>query len=154
MTETYETYHIELTGTGPKTCTTWSPDEDLPGLAVASPPSFGGPGDAWTPEHLFVAALSACLMTTFRTIAEIGRLEVVGYRDRATGRLIRDESRLFRMDTVTLRPTVQVKDDADVDKALQLLEKADQACLISRSVSAEVRLEPDVQVLAHGTAAR
>lgn len=152
--ETHETYEIELGGTGPKTCVTASPDEGLPELTVASPPSFGGPGETWTPEHLFVVALSSCLMTTFRTIADIGRLEVLGYSDRADGRLVRDENRLFRIDSVTLRPTVQVRAGADVDKARRLLEKAEAACLISRSVSARVVLEPTVEVIQHGTAAR
>lgn len=39
------------------------------------PPEFGGPERTWSPEHLFVAAVSSCLMTTFRAIAEMSELE-------------------------------------------------------------------------------
>lgn len=40
-------------------------------IEVATPPEFpkGIPG-MWSPEHLFTAAVSGCLMTTFLSIAE------------------------------------------------------------------------------------
>ena len=40
-------------------------------IEVATPPEFpkGVPG-IWSPEHLFTAAVSSCLMTTFLSIAE------------------------------------------------------------------------------------
>lgn len=151
-TEIKETYEIHLEGTGPKTGLTTS--AGLPDLPVASPPSFGGPGETWTPEHLFVASVSSCLMTTFHTIAEISRLKVLGYRDSASGRLVKGEDGRYRIDSVTLRPMVQVEDPTQVEKAHRLLEKAEEACLISRSISAEVVLEPVVEVMKQGTAAR
>jgi len=36
---------------------------DVPGLPVlrtASPPEYDGPGDAWSPEHLLLAAVESC----------------------------------------------------------------------------------------------
>src|SRR5690606_39337696 len=94
-------YRLELTATGYKTGR-FTGDE-VPHLSVASPPEFGGPGGVWSPEHLFVASVSTCLMTTFGAIAEMSGLEVLGYSDAATERLERDEHRLFRMEAVTLR---------------------------------------------------
>lgn len=40
-------------------------------IDVATPPDFpkGMPG-IWSPEHLFIAAINSCLMTTFSAIAE------------------------------------------------------------------------------------
>ncbi|MEX2280039.1 MAG: OsmC family protein [Acidimicrobiia bacterium] len=143
MIDTHD-YPLHLDGTGPKTGM-FSSDEALPKLDVASPPEFGGPGATWSPEHLFVAAVSSCLMTTFRTIAELSNLEVVDYSDDPVGHLVREES-LYRIESITLRPRVVIADPDKVDKAWRLLEKAERACLISRSVSSEIRLEGTVEV--------
>jgi organic hydroperoxide reductase OsmC/OhrA len=77
-------YQVEVEGTDPKTGKLESTQDALPVLEVASPPEFGGPGGEWSPEHLFVAAISSCLMTTFQAIAAMSGVEVVSYRDRAT----------------------------------------------------------------------
>lgn len=135
-------YRLELTATGYKTGR-FTGDE-VPHLSVASPPEFGGPGGVWSPEHLFVASVSTCLMTTFGAIAEMSGLEVLGYSDAATGRLVRDENRLFRMESVTLRPRIVVAGSEAADRAARLIEKAERACLISRSLSAEVVVEPEI----------
>jgi organic hydroperoxide reductase OsmC/OhrA len=139
-------YLLHLDGTGPKTGTLTADEDDLPILHVASPPEFGGPGAVWSPEHLFVAAVSSCLMTTFRTIADLSKLDVVAYSDDPTGHLIRDDSGLYRIEYVTLRPRVTIGDPDKVDRAIRLIEKAEHACLVSRSVSCEINLEPTVDV--------
>jgi organic hydroperoxide reductase OsmC/OhrA len=145
MIESHE-YTIHLDGTGPKTATLTSVD-DLPPLGVASPPEFGGPSGRWSPEHLFVAAVSSCLMTTFQAISSMSGLEVVEYSDDASGHLIRDTDGLYRIESVTLRPRVVISDGDKLEKAHRLLEKAERACLVSRSVRAPVRLESTIDVL-------
>ena len=137
-------YSLHLESTGLKEGFLTSPD-DLPKLDVASPPEFGGPERVWSPEHLFVAAVSSCLMTTFRAIAEMSKVEIVDYRDEATGHLIREES-LFRIASVTLRPRITIADASQLERTHRLIEKAERACLISRSVNAEIRMEPLIEV--------
>ena len=139
-------YELTLEGTGPKTGVLHNPG--LPDLDVASPPEFGGPEGVWSPEHLFVASVSSCLMTTFRAIAEIARLEVLEYSDSATGHLKRGGDRRYRMEKVTLRPRVVIANPDQTGKAYKLLEKADEVCLISRSVNSQIVVEPTV-VVAH-----
>ena len=146
MIESHD-YLLHIEGTGPKTGIMTADEDGLPALHVASPPEFGGPEAVWSPEHLFVAAVSSCLMTTFRTIAELSKLEVVSYSDDPVGHLIRDESGLYRIESVTLRPRVTIADAEKVDRAIRLIEKAERACLVSRSVSAEIHLEPAVAVV-------
>lgn len=75
-------------------------------------------------------------------------LEVVEYRDDATGHLQRGDDRLYRIDSVSLRPYVVISDDSKTEKARQLLERAEEVCLISRSVSSEGDMIPIV-VAAH-----
>jgi organic hydroperoxide reductase OsmC/OhrA len=137
-------YQIQVIGTGIKRGLLESTQDGLPSLEVASPPEFGGPDRVWSPEHLFVASVAACLMTTFRSIAANSGVEVVEYRDESVGHLQRGEDGLYSIDRVTLRPTVVVSSDSKPERALRLLEKAERVCLISRSVSSETVLEPRV----------
>ena len=59
----------------------------LPQLQVDAPPEFKGHHGVWTPEHLFVASVNSCFMTTFLAIAENSRLDIVSFKAAATGRL-------------------------------------------------------------------
>jgi organic hydroperoxide reductase OsmC/OhrA len=133
-----------VTNTGPKTGTFGPSPDNLPMLDVASPPQFGGPEGVWSPEHLFVAALASCLMTTFRAMAEASKIEVLEYSDSATGSLVQDETRKYAFDTVTLRPRVVVADPSHIDRTLRILHRAETVCLISRSVASEILLDPTV----------
>jgi organic hydroperoxide reductase OsmC/OhrA len=145
MTESHD-YSVDITNTGLKTGTLSSTDDALAALEVASPPQFGGPAGVWSPEHLYVAALSSCLMTTFRSIAENSGLTVLAYSDHATGHLRRGEDRMFAFDSVILRPRVVIADPTKTERTVRLLHKAETACLVSRSVASEVVLEPTVEV--------
>lgn len=151
MIESHD-YDVEVTNTGIKTGMLAAPGDGLDAIEVASPPEFGGPAGVWSPEHLFVAALSVCLMTTFRAVAESSGLEVLDYSDQSSGHLQRGEDRRYSFDKVTLRPRVVIDDESKVERALRLLHKAESVCLISRSVSSEIVLEPTVEVRESSTA--
>jgi organic hydroperoxide reductase OsmC/OhrA len=137
-------YHLTVTGKGTKAGLLEAPGDGLPPLEVASPPEFGGPEGIWSPEHLLVASVSACLMTTFRSIAEHSGVDVLEYTDTPIGRLARGDDGLYSIDRVTLRPKVTVPAGSRVDRTLRIIEKAERVCLISRSVSCEVVLEASV----------
>lgn len=143
MIESHD-YHIHLQRIGAKTGRL--DGDGLPSLDMAAPPEFGGPGNHWSPEHLYVAAVASCLMTTFGAIAEISNLEVLDYGDNPSGHLQRGDDRLYKMDRVTLRPRVVIADASMTEKTLRLLEKAESVCLISRSVNSEITMEPTVVV--------
>ncbi|MFP3882342.1 MAG: OsmC family protein [Actinomycetota bacterium] len=143
MIESHD-YQVSITGTGPKTGTLESTSDGLPPLEFASPPEFGGPERIWSPEHLFVASVAGCLMTTFQAIAANSGVEVLEYTDHSTGHLQRGDDRRYSIDRITLRPTVVISADSNPDKTHRLLEKAEEACLIGRSIVSEQILEPTV----------
>jgi organic hydroperoxide reductase OsmC/OhrA len=59
------TYEVDLKWTSKSKGLLSSPDLQN-GIEVAIPPEFpGGIKGVWSPEHLFVASLNSCLMTTF-----------------------------------------------------------------------------------------
>ncbi len=118
--------------------------DGLPSLAVASPPPFGGPAGVWSPEHLYVLAAATCWLTTFLAVAELAKLEFEAVEAAGTGVLERGPDKKIWISRITLRPRVTVRRAADAEPALRLIEKAEQACLVRRSIKTEIALEPEV----------
>lgn len=119
-------------------------------IEVATPPEFpGGVEGVWSPEHLFIASVSSCFMTTFSAIAEYSKLNYEELTVPATGTMS-NESGKFAMTEIILRPKLVIMKESQKDKALRILHKAEEACLITRSIKTEVLLEPEVLVAVGG----
>ncbi|HSB74596.1 MAG TPA: OsmC family protein [Terriglobales bacterium] len=120
--------------------------EDVPRtINFSSPPEFQGEPGLWTPEHLLVAAVATCFLATFRAFAENSRLQVVRLEVEAEGTLEKEEGG-FRFTRAVVRPRLTIADQADQERAGRLLEKAERACLISRSLSCRVEMQAQVEV--------
>lgn len=135
-------YRVDLIGVDEKRGMLTAEEDGLREMEVASPPEFGGPGRLWSPEHLLVAAVSSCLMTTFRSIASRSGVQVLDYSDNAVGHLARGDDGFYSIETITLRPRIVIGEESNLDRAERVLAKADDACLISRSVQSKVVVEP------------
>jgi peroxiredoxin-like protein len=111
-------------------------------IEVATPPEFpkGMPG-IWSPEHLFTAAVSSCLMTTFLSIAENSKLAFVSFSCKSKGKLEQVDGK-FMMSEIILEPTVTITDEKDRERAERVLQKSEAACLISNSVKSKVTMIP------------
>ena len=140
--ENQYSYSTEVEWTGERRGDLSAPH--LPDLEVDAPPEFKGHEGVWTPEHLFVAAVNSCFMTTFLAIAENSKLEFVSFSADAKGKLEKLEGQGFIMTEVVLRPKLRVSHARDVERAGRILEKAEKNCLISNSIKTETRLEPKV----------
>jgi peroxiredoxin-like protein len=119
----------------------------VPTLAFSAPPEFKGKEDVWTPEHFFTAAIATCLITTFEAIAEFSKFAFDELTVSAEGVLEKGEGG-YRFTKVFVRPVLTISNDADHERALRLLDKAERACLISKSVSSEIVLQPEVLIRA------
>lgn len=75
MKDSY-TYPLQIRWNAPRGGIVESREDNLPSLTVASPPEFGGPEQTWSPEHMFVASVASCFMTTLLAIAELSKLEI------------------------------------------------------------------------------
>lgn len=113
-------------------------------IEVATPPEFpkGIPG-IWSPEHLFTAAVSSCLMTTFLAIAENSKLEFTKFHCDSKGKLDQVDGK-FLMTEVILETTVTIRDEKDKERAERVLAKAEAACLISNSIKSKVTMIPHI----------
>ena len=118
----------------------------LPQLQVDAPPEFKGHDGVWTPEHLFVAAVNSCFMTTFLAIAENSKLDIISFKAGATGKLEKLSDRGFAMTKITLHPTLVISKASDFERANRILEKAEKHCLISNSIKSEMKLESEISI--------
>ncbi|SMO47654.1 OsmC family protein [Fodinibius sediminis] len=117
-------------------------------IEVATPPEFeGGIPGKWSPEHLFVASVSSCLMTTFTAIAEFSKLAYESLNIKALGKMAKKEGR-FMMTEITLEPELIITNEKLADKARRILEKAEKNCLITRSIRTDIIFTPRVVVAA------
>jgi peroxiredoxin-like protein len=119
----------------------------LPDLRTAPPADFDGPGDAWSPENLLVAAVETCFLFTLRAVARASKLDFVSLDMTAQGKLDR-EGGVTRFTEIVLRPRLTVPAGTDREKALKILEKSEKSCLVSASLATPVRLEPTIEVVA------
>lgn len=115
-------------------------------IEVATPPEFpkGIPG-IWSPEHLLVAAVNSCYMTTFLAIAENSKLPFVSLNVKAVGLLEQPEGK-YMITTVLLKPELVISDETIAERAMRVLEKTEKACLISNSIKATVKLDAVVKI--------
>lgn len=121
--------------------------DGLPSLAVATPPEFNGHAGFWSPEQLYVASANACVMATFLAIAENSKLNFVRYSASATGKLEKSDAGL-QVTEILIRAHVDVSAEKDKERAMRVLSKAEENCLISRSMKTPVSLEPTIDVVA------
>ena len=93
--------------------------------------------DAWSPEHLLLAALARCTMTSLRHHARRDRIEVAGSAD-AWGEVT-------QRDTDGRYAFVRVKVELDVTleptpaSVRELLAKAERDCFVGASLTAKPR---------------
>jgi organic hydroperoxide reductase OsmC/OhrA len=116
----------------------------LPAIPSAPPVEFGGPGDLWSPETLLVGAVADCFVLTFRAIAMMSRLpwtsvvcEVSGTADRV--------DRVTQFTHLDVRARLRVPAGTNEDQARRLLAKAEETCLITRSLKATTHLEATIE---------
>lgn len=123
-----------------------SSPELLQSVEIATPPQFPkGIEGIWSPEHLFTAAVSSCLMTTFLAIAENSKLEFENFECKSKGKLEQVEGK-FLMTEVILEPVVTIKNESDREKAEKVLQKSEANCLISNSVKSKITMIPQIKL--------
>ncbi len=115
-------------------------------IEVATPPEFPkGMAGIWSPEHLLVAAVNSCLMTTFLAIAENSKFEFEKFESNANGKLERVDGK-FMISEIVLSPLLIIHQESDRERALRILDKSEAACLISNSVKSKIIFEPKIEV--------
>jgi peroxiredoxin-like protein len=136
-------YEVRIAGGPLGRATLASPG--VPDLATAAPADFGGPGDAWSPEQLLLAAVESCFVMTFRAIAQASRIDFTSLAVDALG-IVDHADGGMRFTEIVLRPQLALPAGADPTRVRRALEKAEKTCLVSASLSTPIRLEPEIAV--------
>ena len=115
----------------------------LPDMVCNAPREFGGPGDRWSPESLFVAALACCFILTFRAVALASKIEWSRLECSTTGTLERIDgvTQFSRVSTVA---TLSIRSNADTILCERALEKAERECLVANSLRAHRELQVQI----------
>jgi organic hydroperoxide reductase OsmC/OhrA len=120
-------------------------EEIQPSIAFSAPPEFQGEPGRWTPEHFFLASVAGCFVSTFSGIANFSRFEFLSLELEAEGTIEKNEGG-WRFTRVNLRPRLKIAMEKDRERANRLLEKAEKTCLVARSLTSRIVLEPEVLV--------
>jgi organic hydroperoxide reductase OsmC/OhrA len=112
---------------------------EKPNIVVGSPPEFKGEPDVWTPEELLVGSVNTCIMLTFLSLAQARGLTPAGYESEAEGLLENVEGK-YRITEVTVRPHITVKGEAELERAREIMARAEGECFISNSVKSRVKI--------------
>jgi peroxiredoxin-like protein len=118
---------------------------ELTTLDIAAPKEFDGPGDKWSPEELLVASVADCLILTFRAIASASKLEWSDLSCEAKGTLEMVD-RKTQFTEIHINASLTINSQEDEGKAVQVLEKAENNCLITNSLTAKKHLNTNVTI--------
>lgn len=117
----------------------------LPALDSAPPAEFGGPGDRWSPETLFVAAVADCFVLTFRAIAGVSRFPWLSLSCDVRGTVDRVD-RVTQFTELTVNARLRIPAGGNEEQARRLLAKAEDTCLVTNSLKVRPQLETAVDI--------
>ena len=112
-------------------------------LHFTAPPQFGGINGRWTPEDLLLTAIGSCFATTFRALADYSTLSYTDLEVEVAGTVQKAVSG-YVFDEIVTRAYLALPKQDDHERALRLLHKTQELCLISRSLSVKHIFEPSV----------
>jgi uncharacterized OsmC-like protein len=78
-------------------------------------------------------------------VTRASKFEFISLELSGQGRVARKDGKT-RFTEILLRPRLRLPTTSDKDRGLRLLEKSEEACLVSASLSAPVKLEPEVLI--------
>ena len=118
--------------------------DGLPSLTTTTPPEFDGPGGRWSPETLLVAAVADCYLLTFRGIAKASALAWTSISVDVVGTLERPE-RVSQFTRFDIRARVTLSPQASEEQARRILARAEETCLVTRSLNGETHLDVEIE---------
>ncbi|MFA4973406.1 MAG: OsmC family protein [bacterium] len=96
---------------------------------------------AWTPPHIYVAAIESCFLLTLLAVAGKMRMNIKSYSSEAEGKIVSSDGSHMEVSEVVIRPRVEIEGGADAGKTAKLFEMAKDYCLVARSVKTRIKIE-------------
>jgi organic hydroperoxide reductase OsmC/OhrA len=114
-------------------------------LHFTAPLQFGGLEGRWTPEDLLLTAIGSCYATTFRALADRSKLEYADLEVQVSGTVRKVESGYSFTEIIT-RPALTMVGTEHHERAIRLLQKTQELCLVGRALSLKHTFEPSVRL--------
>lgn len=109
-------------------------------IHFTAPPEFRGLEAMWTPEDLLLSAVASCFTATFHVIAGYAKFEYTDLQVEAEGVVSRADLG-YNFSEIVVRPTLTIAHEQDQKRALDLLQKAEKLCLVSRALATPQKFE-------------
>jgi organic hydroperoxide reductase OsmC/OhrA len=113
-----------------------------PDLHLTTDNAFVGDKSKLNPEDLLVSAISSCHMLSYLYLCAMEGIIITEYIDQAKGVMIENANGGGQFINVTLNPSIKVKQEPMIPKAIELHHKAHEICYIANSVNFEVICNP------------
>jgi peroxiredoxin-like protein len=117
-------------------------------IHFTAPPQFGGLEGRWTPEDLLMTALASCFTTTFHAIAGYSKFEFTDLEVEAEGTVSKTGAG-YSFSEIVIRPSLTIPDEGNRERAINLLQKAEALCLVSRALATTPKFETRVEISKH-----
>lgn len=114
-------------------------------IHFTAPTGFGGLEGRWTPEELLLASVAGCFTTTLWTIARNARFYFIDLRVEASGTVCKAESG-YSFSDIVIRPHLSIASSKERERALDVLKRAEELCLVSGALATPLKFEPRVEV--------
>jgi organic hydroperoxide reductase OsmC/OhrA len=101
--------------------------------------------ERWTPEHLFIAALSSSLMSAFLLIADNSKLEFISFENKAIGKMERVNGKVS-VTEIILKPKLTIPSTQKETKARRAIEMSKKSMAIANSVKTRIFIEPYITI--------
>jgi len=113
-------------------------------ITIGCPPEFGGEEEYWSPEHLFIASIEVCVMTTFIWLLEKNNLNIISYKSEANGKAHMVGAD-FIFSEIVLKPVIKITTTRTKEKIHALIIDAGKQCMVSKSLKCNVILRPSIK---------
>jgi organic hydroperoxide reductase OsmC/OhrA len=110
-------------------------------IKSSSDPSFLGDRTKHNPEELLLASISSCHMLWYLHLCSDAAIIVTNYIDNAKGIMEETTNGGGKFTSVTLYPTITLKNIEQQEQANALHAKANELCFIANSLNFKVRHE-------------
>jgi peroxiredoxin-like protein len=137
-------HHYNATASARPLSTVNLESEGLPNFSADAPAEFGGPGNYWSPETLFVATVASCFILTFKAVSRASKLEWEELSCEVEG-ILDKEDKQMKFTELVIKPDLAIKKGGDIERAEKVLEKAERSCLVTNSMNSKMTLKCNVR---------
>lgn len=113
-------------------------------ILVSAPPEFNGSDLVWSPEHLILASLTSCYVTTFMYFSNLLKVKIRDLRVSAKVEIEKEGKGMFEAKKFIIQPSIDFLNSPGEHVIENLLDKAKRYCIVSNSVKGQVVVTPSI----------